>query len=399
MNRALVIKSFASLENPPQFIGESHADDVLLMRRALQELAVAKPSDSTQSSISCGDAGTVLRFLALRISRMPGVHKLKGSARLFARPQAELIPILNQLGVDAEMGDETLTIRSQGWRLSVDGLHIHAERSSQFASAVFLSAWDLPFVLPISLSKKMVSESYLRMTLQMVRDFGMHVQGRNTEFIIPAYQKVTRTEPYRVEPDLSSAFAVAALAVVGGYAEINDFPRRSLQPDAVFVKLLTDMGASLRYEKNALIVEQSKLRHGVRADLNNSPDLFPILGVLCAIAHGRSEIRGIGHLKFKESSRFDRTRELVEWMGAKVIGDDNGDDPVIIIEPTRSRPVGGDIWIFDADRDHRMAMAAEVARWAGFPIQVGDMKVVSKSFPEFAQISSGEPSVYHRGEQ
>ena len=384
LNRALVIQSFAA---GIKIAGESEANDVALMRQALFNLG--------QESIECGDAGTVLRFMALRVSRLSGVHMLTGSERLFSRPQGELIPILSQLGVDAELKPNCLKIRSQGWRLAVDGLHIHAERSSQFASAVFLSAWGLPFALPISISKKMVSESYFRMTIQMVRDFGMRVQGRGPEYVIPSGQQIHWEKPYTVEPDLSSAFSVAALAAVAGHAEIRGFPRRSLQPDAIFVKLLSEMGVSLKHENDTLIIEKSKLERGVTVDLTNSPDLFPVLAVLCALAESKSEVSGVDHLRFKESSRLERARELIEWMGARVEVDGTNECRVTIY-PTRTRPVSETVWAFDPDRDHRMAMAAEVARWAGFPIQVKDMKVVSKSFPEFVQIT-GQQSASVRG--
>ena len=135
----------------------------------------------------------------------------------------------------------------------------------------------------------------------------------------------------------------------------------------------------------------------MNADLTNSPDLFPVLAVLCALTGSKSEICGIDHLRFKESSRLERTRELIEWMGARVevVGTN---DCRVTIYPTRTRPVGETAWVFDPDHDHRMAMAAEVARWAGFPIQVKDMKVVSKSFPEFMQIA-GQQWKSMRGER
>src|SRR6185437_12816288 len=98
-------------------------------------------------------------------------------------------------------------------------------------------------------------------------------------------------DPYICEPDLSSAFAVAAIAAVGGRAEIQDFPKRSLQPDSIFVKVLSDMGAKLRHESGTLIVEKSKLMRGIDVDLTNCPDLFPVLAVLCALTGGPSEIR------------------------------------------------------------------------------------------------------------
>src|ERR1700722_19543828 len=84
LNRALIIRDyFPSL----RLRGDSDCEDVRHMRTALQALAVGQPID-------CGDGGTVLRFLALRASRLPGEHRLTGSPRLFSRPQEELARIL-----------------------------------------------------------------------------------------------------------------------------------------------------------------------------------------------------------------------------------------------------------------------------------------------------------------
>src|SRR5580698_1908660 len=93
-NRALVVQSFAPSLT---VLGASTADDVVAMRAALATLTAGRAEP-----IDCGEAGTVLRFMALRASRIPGVHTLTGSERLFARPHNELIPILSQLSVDAE---------------------------------------------------------------------------------------------------------------------------------------------------------------------------------------------------------------------------------------------------------------------------------------------------------
>jgi len=296
--------------------------------------------------------------------------------------------VLGQLGAMTETrprdGRPELLIRSDGWRLVVDGLQINADRSSQFASAVMLSAWDLNFPLHFSVSKKIVSEGYLRMTYELVRKMGMQIGSRGSEFVIPAQQKVTARELV-IEPDLSSAFAVAALAVVDGEAVIKSFPRPSLQPDAIFVRLLEDMGADVGGEGHELRVKKSQNLQGIAADLSSSPDLFPVLAVLCAVAKTPSQIKGIGHLRFKESSRLQRTTELLRLMGARV----EGSDEAVTIAPARERPVGGPKQVFDVDQDHRMAMAVAVAERAGFPIQGNQMQVVAKSFPEFLQLAGG----------
>jgi 3-phosphoshikimate 1-carboxyvinyltransferase len=377
LNRLLVIQSYF----PKLLIlGDSKCDDVELMKSGLSQLAAGQPMD-------CGHAGTVLRFLSLRASREPGKHVLRGSERLFSRPQNELLPIFGQLSVDAEIKKNELVLNSRGWRLVVDGLQVNAQRSSQFASSVVLNSWNLKFPLHFQVTTKIVSESYFKMTLEMVRALGMKIDGQGNEFFIPSGQVVTTNE-YRAEMDMSSAFVVAALAIVAGEAELHNFPLKSLQPDVIFVSLLQKMGALALLEKNVLKVKMTRELRGIEANLENSPDLFPVLGVLCALAKTPSEIKGLGHLKYKESSRLLKTKELLELMGARV---EASEDLVRIFPAQGSSPMK-DI-LFHADQDHRMAMACQVARWAGYSINCEDMNVVTKSFPEFIKIAERDLGV------
>jgi 3-phosphoshikimate 1-carboxyvinyltransferase len=380
LNRALIISSYAP---DLKIIGDSSADDVRYMRNGLAQLA-----SESSDPIDCGHAGTVLRFLSLRAVRRRGQYRFVGSERLFSRPLSELTAVLGQLGVSAELRKveehSEFSLRSDGWRLVVDGLQVNADRSSQFASAVILNSWNLNFALHFSVSKKIVSEGYLHMTYELARQMGMRISQHGNEFIIPANQKVTAQE-IKIEPDLSSAFAVAALAVVDGEATIRGFPRPSLQPDAIFVRILENMKADVSGERNELKIRKSHTLQGVTVDLENSPDLFPVLAVLCALAKSPSQISGIGHLRYKESSRLERTTELLRLMGARVEGSENA----VTITPVKERPVGGRKEIFDVDQDHRMAMAVAVAERAGFQIQGNEMQVIAKSFPEFVQLLGG----------
>jgi 3-phosphoshikimate 1-carboxyvinyltransferase len=371
MNRALIAQSY---EAGLKIIGDSSCDDVRFMKQGLKNMFAHEPID-------CGQAGTVLRFLALRASRESGVFTLTGSERLFSRPQTELLPILGQLGVDAEFQKNSIKIMTKGWRLIVDGLQIQSNRSSQFASGVILNAWDLKFPLHFHISREIVSEGYLNMTIQLMRKLGMRIEDNGSDFFIPANQSISNKE-YVCEIDLSSAFAVAALAIVGGEAEIQNFPQKSLQPDIVFLDILKKMGAMVQVSGSSLFVKKSSKLYSIKTDLRNSPDLFPILAVLCALADAPSEIKGLGHLKYKESSRIKKTSELLNLMGATV---ESSNNEVRIIPTVLSGESIG-VKTFDVDQDHRMVMAATIARQAGFDIRLNDWQAVNKSFPELLKI-------------
>ncbi|MBN2490403.1 MAG: 3-phosphoshikimate 1-carboxyvinyltransferase [Planctomycetes bacterium] len=372
LNRLLVIASHAA---PGTFRvrGDSDADDVRLLRGGLAALAAGRPAD-------CGAAGTVLRFLALRASRLPGRHRLTGTPRLLARPLAPLLALLRDLGARAEIaaGDPpALVIGSNGiWELS-QPIVVDRSQSSQFASAALLSAWSLPAPLTLRLTGAPVSEAYLAMTLALVRNAGLRVDVSGEVLTVAPSAAVQPGEPC-AEIDLGAAFAVAAAAAVAGEAELEPFPAPSLQPDRVFVDILAAMGVPLEHMPAKLVVRRAGALRPVDWNLRDSPDLFPVLAVLAALADGTSRLLGAPHLGLKESDRLARSAALVAALGRT-------------FEPRHDGLViHGQGWQrhertipFDPDQDHRLAMAAGVALKAGFDVRVTDPAVVSKSFPDF----------------
>jgi len=381
LNRLLVIQSFA--REPLEIRGDSSCDDVVAMRRALPAVLASHggPAD-------CGAAGTTFRFLALRASRVPGRHVLTGTPALLARPQKALVEALAQLGVGAELTPAGLVIESAGWKPPAGGrLRIDRSQSSQFASAVLLSAWELDFDLRLQLAEG-PSEGYLAMSEDLVRRSGMRLErSPSGEIAVPRGSQVTAQE-LAAESDLSSCFAVAALAALdlGSSARFEEFPRASLQPDRVFVRLLDEMGADVRRDDDgSLTIRGAEELSPIEVDLGESPDLFPVLAVLCAFAEGTSHLYGAPHLAYKESSRIEKTAELLRGLGREIEVRRDG----MIIHGHRVANVRGASWDFDPSDDHRLAMAAAVARQAGEPVRVLHPEVVAKSFPEFWPIVAG----------
>lgn len=368
MNRALIIQSyFPQLE----LRGASDCDDVNHMRLGLEKLFAGEPID-------CGDGGTVLRFLALRASRRPGRHRLKGNHRLMARPQDELLKILAQLGVDAVTEKNELLITSSGWKPQGDTLYAPSHRSSQFVSSVLLNAWELPFELFVSPVGAGVSEGYWRMTQVMATELGMKIDKWDNDFRIPSNQKIQKLE-LSIEPDMSTAFALAASAAVNGSATLLDFPDQSLQPDYRFVDILQKMGVPVQRDNDRLKIQKASSLCSVAVKLTTSPDLFPVLSALCAMAEGDSELYGAPQLVHKESNRIEKVKELLTITGRTVEAMSDGIRIKGKLEPRK------DELVFDPDHDHRLAMAAAVLRLAGLPVRILHPEVVNKSFPGFWQ--------------
>lgn len=370
-NRALVIGSYSDDVN---IIGDSICDDVTYLKAGIEALKANRP-------IECGEAGTVLRFLALRASRQEGHHELVGSERLFSRPMDELVHILNQMAVKHHVEKSRLIIDSQGWNPMGDSVMVHCHRSSQFASALLLNAWDLPFPLGVSLTGKMVSRGYYELTLRMLKEFGMSFEVWDKDIRILHEQRVKPIE-YVVEPDMSSAFAVAAIAVASGTARILNFPEFSLQPDFKFIQLLRQMGAPIEFNKSQLKVQKAAKLKPIESNLVTCPDIFPVLATLCAFADGVSELYGASHLIYKESNRLENMAQFIRQLGREVEVKKDG------LKIYGRHEVTDNEIVLDSDHDHRMVMAAGVAKAKGVNIKVLNPNVVTKSFPEFLAIAN-----------
>lgn len=389
--RYLLLQGYAPDLQPPWL---SACDDVQVMQAAIAALT-ARPSPSAATTpiveADCGEAGLVLRLCLAFAARRGGRYLLRGSPRLLARPHGPLLQALRMLGSQIEQASDGtgLTVDSpQGFQAPPQPLSLLGGSSSQFASALVLNAWDLPFALDIDIDPKPVSAGYLTMSLHIAQQLGMTVQRTKTGRLhIPAGQRL-QVRPTLAEADVSSALAVVAIAAVAGSAHITNFPLRSLQPDVRFLELLSMMGVRLRLDDDGLRVEQP-VRRALRPILTSvadCPDVVPVLAVLCSLAEGESLLHGAPHLRGKESDRIAETAALLRLLGREVAELSDGlricGRPLDQADraPRRSYHPG---------RDHRLVMAAAVARWAGFAIEIHGQEAVDKSFPEFRQIALG----------
>ena len=389
LNRALVIQSFA-----PRIVeveGNSSAADVRDMRIALQQFSARQP-------IWCGSAGTVFRFMALRASRESGTFVLTGTSQLLSRPHDELIQMLAQLGVRAEFCDDGFgrrffVVSGQGWKQPLTPLKISASISSQFLSAITLSSWNLNFDLECQVDgQHFVSESYFTMSLALLRQAGMNVEFVNDCLKIKSSQSPTPT-CLKIEPDLSSSFASAAMGLFAPHGVRMGWPVGvPLQPDAEFVEILRSMGAMVDFSSGVLTVSpivQSNLTsfQPIDVSLKECPDLGPVLSVLCVLAAGTSRLRDVGHLRHKESDRLQKIQQLLNVAGVSSSIVETESDLALEIDGMSRLPTG--TFRYDCADDHRMAMAAglliRIAQTYApqFVLHLDGAESVAKSYSRF----------------
>ncbi len=373
LNRALILQHY---QPDLKIVGETNAEDVEVMKVALSNV-------HSKQTFNLGQGGTSLRFFCFLISRIPGDWVLKGQPRLMERPQGELLNLLKQLGVSAVQKQNEILIKSNGWQptpeLSCDGAV-----SSQFISGLLLNSPGISFDLNLKIKKPIVSYDYLKMTLRMLDQVGIEYSTSESSpehsVRILKNQKV-KAKDLNAELDLSSAFSLVSAAIIDGDVAITNWIADSIQPDHAFVEILKKMNIFFEINVNHFHIKKQMQWNGCDVNLDSSPDLFPVLAILCALANGPSFLRGASQLKFKESDRLKKTVELLTLAGFQT---EQLSDALLIHgkSSTRSKNLG---FQFNPDHDHRMAMAAGLLKLAGYKISIETPEVVQKSYPQFWQ--------------
>ena len=202
-------------------------------------------------------------------------------------------------------------------------------------------------------------------------------------FNIKGGQKYRATD-FEIEGDWSAAADFMVAGAIFGNVEIKGLDLKSLQADITIMDILVDAGACVSQLEDMICIRKAPLE-AFEADLNHSPDLFPIAAVLAAFCPGESRIRGLDRLAGKESDRADAILRMLTRMGVEAETD--GDVLCVCGESLTGRLVGGRLLKggeYSSSHDHRMVMALKVAELgADGPIIIDDEDCVSKSFPGF----------------
>ena len=390
-NRALLLAAMA--DGPSQVRGALFCDDTRYMLGALRQLDFKIVEDETSGLLEVegrgglipaesgdlfvGGAGTAMRFLSGFLTLASGRFRLDGNPRMRERPLGELIEALHALGVKArsELDNQCppVIIEGEPGRFAGGAVTVHADRSSQFVSALLLPAplWKNGLRLEV------IGEAgrpFVEMTLHLMQRWGAETRVEGESIIIPGGQKY-RPQRFEVESDASSASYFAAAAMLcGGSVVIENIGRGSIQGDLRFIEILRQMGATVRWSANAVEVSGGGAFHGIDLDMSGMPDMVPTLAVLAPFADSPTRIRKVGFIRHHESDRIAALAAELKRMGAKVEEFDDG----LEVHPSKLNAAA--IKTYD---DHRIAMSFAIVglRLAGLIIE--NPSCTSKTYPGF----------------
>ncbi len=196
-NRALLL---ASLSDGPCLIkGAQFSDDSRHFLSCLQSLGfsveireIAKEVQirgeggmipEKTGKIHVGSAGTAARFLTAMLAFSYGSYRINCSEQMAGRPMEELFVCLEEMGAGfTYLGEkyhlpvEVRGILSDGvqtGRVVPDEITLDISRSTQYLSALMLTASMLKKTLTVKISSEKKKGSYIEITRRMLSEFGV----------------------------------------------------------------------------------------------------------------------------------------------------------------------------------------------------------------------------------
>ena len=376
----------------------------------------ATPGCLDLEEIHTGESGFLTRMMVPLLAALStGRVRVTGEKTLLDRPLSDAHDIMAAYGVrlypdgnktvsEDRKADCYLPLKVAG-PLIPGRADISGKGGSQLISGLLAA-------LPLTEGKSTVyvhdprSIPYLFITVDVLKKFGIRISSEmegdedfmetqdwglctGLNFHIKGGQRYKAAD-FAIEADWSGAAPFLTAGAIFGDVEVTGLDTTSLQADISILDILMQAGASMSQldePTGSIHIKRAPLS-AFQADLNNCPDLFPMVAVLAAFCPGESHILGVQRLRHKETDRAAAIEQMLLQMGVPVTVDD--DEMTITGMGLTQRLASGQLLKggnYVSHADHRMVMALKVASLgASSPIVIDDEACVAKSFPHFNEL-------------
>ena len=363
--------------------------------------------------IHTGESGFLTRLMIPILSVLSGEPvRVSGEKTLLNRPLTDAHDIMAAYGVRLYPEEQTGPRKNDCYLpLKVAGplipgrADVSGKGGSQLLSGL-LSALPMAGDKSVLYVHEPRSIPYLFITVDVLKKFGIRMGSEmeggddfletqdwslctGVNFRIKGSQRYQAAD-FTIEADWSGAAPFLVAGAIFGDVEVTGLDTRSLQADISVMDILMEAGASMSQldgPDGPIHVKRAPLSP-FHTDLNNCPDLFPMVAVLAAFCPGESHILGVERLRHKETDRAAAIEAMLSKMGVPVTIEE---DEMTITGMGLTRRLatgrllrGGE---YPSYGDHRMVMALKVASLgADSPVVIDDTACVSKSFPAFNEM-------------
>ena len=316
---------------------------------------MSNKADISQIDFMCRESGSTMRFFMGIAMTLPCISNFYGSETLRNRPFGTYEDILNK--------NEELSFSKQEDKIVIRGgikendFEIAGNISSQFVTGLLLALSLKKEGGKITLIPPVESRSYINMTIQAMREFGIDVDWESENVLRVKENQTYIARDIEVEGDYSNAAFLDAFNFIGGDVKVEGLNPKSLQGDKVYLECFE----KLKKEKATI-------------DIADCPDLGPVLFSVAAANHG-GIFTSTARLKIKESDRGSVMCEELAKLGVKTHMEENS----IEIE---SNGISSPSELLSGHNDHRIVMSLSLLlTLVGGTIT--EAEAVRKSYPGF----------------
>jgi len=369
-NRLLIIRALCN--TPFEIENLASANDSFLLQKLLA---------SSEKNLNAEDAGTAFRFLTAYLAQKPGEWTLTGSERMKQRPVGILVEALKKLGAEISYADKKNfpPVSIKGKKLKGGEIDIDGSVSSQFISGLLMIAPTLERGLKLKISGEISSQSYIDMTLKLLRLFGVRHEQKG-KMISVAKQNYLGKNIF-VESDWSAASYWYEMAALSDDVDLvlNGLQKDSIQGDAVIAEIMKRFGVETEFSGNAVRLTKKfplsfdKFSYNFLA----SPDLVPAVAVTCAVLGVPAELKGVQNLRIKETDRLVALRTELNKMEVPSLISNFG------FQISDAHGLKFPSSTFQTYNDHRMAMSFAPLALRFSEVEIENPEVVKKSYLEF----------------
>ncbi|MCR5741502.1 MAG: hypothetical protein K6G38_03485 [Gammaproteobacteria bacterium] len=303
--------------------------------------------------LDANESGSTLRFLIpLSLVLYDNVTFL-ASKKLLERGISLYEELFKNIAIEVIKEEDRLIFKG---KLKGGNYKLRGDISSQYFSGLLFALPLLDIDSTIEITTNLESQSYLDITIDVLRRHGIDIKYEKNLIEIPGRQRYLTCDSY-TEGDMSNMANIDAFNYLGSDVILTGFKENSLQGDKIYreyFEILKDRNATL--------------------DISNCIDLGPILFSFASLNHGAT-FTGTNRLKLKESDRALSMKEELSKAGINVeILDD--------IVKVSSNPSFKPLYKFNSHNDHRIVMA--LALYSSISdVVIDGCEAVNKSFPSY----------------
>ncbi len=401
-HRALILAAMSTGKTTISNLLES--DDVIRTLKILKQLGIKIIKDGNkwlvygngtsgfiepEESLNCGNSGTTARLMIGAVSSNPISCSFIGDKSLSKRSMSRVTKHLEKIGATVHITNEDyLPLLISGSDQLLPMKHNIQKASAQIKSALILAS------LNIQGKTKIIENIPTRdHTERLLRYLNVNIKIKKLN---KGIKQIELNGPYEIksknievagDPSSAAFFIVGALIIPKSKITLKNI---MLNPTRVaFLKVLKKMGGKIQVKKTKSVcgedvgninVEHSFLK-GINISSSQSAfliDEYPILSIAASQAKGKTFMKGLEELRYKES---DRIKSIV--FNFRKLGIDILESKDNLIITGKQLNINKTIRIKSFD-DHRIAMSFSILNiLCNKKLKIDNKKCISISYPDF----------------